>query len=151
MTCSRCYTISPLKAQCKEDKGENTAAVRTLGYSEFDRNEVLQSIFPLHAFVARASISGTSIGPDVFGSAKASTTASPTTSAFSGFMAPAPINHVNRPPKKELTVDATPPRAAMGIVNDLEESYRKLGRINILLMLGNVEAMVVSASRLVVM
>lgn len=111
----------------------------------------LYSIFPLHAFVARLSISGTSIGPARSGSAIASITASPTTSAFSGLIAPAPISHVKRPPKKEFTVDAIPPKAAMGMVKDLEESYRKLGRRNILRIAGKFEAMIDSASRLVVM
>jgi hypothetical protein len=61
------------------------------------------------------------------------------------------MSHVNRPPTAPLTMLAALHIAAIGIVNERDESYRKGARMNILRILGNLEAMVDSASRLVFM
>jgi hypothetical protein len=84
-------------------------------------------------------------------SSNASTTASPTRSAFKGLIPPAPISHVNRPPTALFIMAATPPAAAIGSVNVRLLSYIKGARMKIDRMVGNVEAMMDSASRFVVM
>ncbi|KAL9033179.1 MAG: hypothetical protein Q9180_006088, partial [Flavoplaca navasiana] len=82
-------------------------------------------------------------------SAIASTTASATRSAFNGFSTAAPARAVNRPPTMEFTMLPAAPANAIGRVNDLDESYKKPGRMKILRNFGNDDEMVDSASRLV--
>ncbi|KAL8722641.1 MAG: hypothetical protein Q9181_007439 [Wetmoreana brouardii] len=105
----------------------------------------------LHATFAKSSILCVPTTPLTPSSAIASTTASATRSAFKGFSTAAPASGVNRPPTKEFTIFPALPAKAMGNVNDLDESYRKPGRMNILRNFGNEEAIVDSASRFVVM
>lgn len=112
---------------------------------------LLYNMFFLHARVPSLSISGTSTGPRTSSSSNASTTASPTRSAFRGFIPPAPINHVNRPPTALLIMLATPPAAAMGSVKVRLLSYMKGARMKIDRIVGNVVEIRDSASRFVVM
>lgn len=111
----------------------------------------IYSIFFLQALVPSLSISGTSTGPLTSWSSSASTTASPTKSAFKGLIPPAPINHVNLPPTALLITLATPPAAAIGSVNVREASYMNGARMKIDRMDGKVVLMSDSASRFVVM
>ena len=103
----------------------------------------------LHALCAKASISGTSIEPRTLPSSAASMTASATTSADKGFMAPAPIIVDKTPPK--FTDERTLPAAAIGKVKAREESYSKVALIKILLIEGKCFDIVDSAARFVVM
>ena len=115
---------------------------RSYGYKYY-------SIPLLQAFVASASILSVATTPFTLSSSIASTTASATRSAFSGFSTAAPTSGVSLPPNIELTIFPAAPNAAIGIVNALEESYKNPGLIKILLILGKVDAMVDSASRFV--
>lgn len=103
----------------------------------------------LHAEFARASIFGTSTTPETFSSSRASTVASATTSALSGFVPPAPISHVSLPPVTELATAPMAVTPARPIVIGLDESYNMPGLMKILLMRGNLDAIVDSASLLV--
>ena len=111
---------------------------------------VAQSIPLRHALVASSSISSVCMGPFRVSSSIASTTASATESAFSGFSTAAPSNGERGRPRRVLSVAAGKVPYARGTVKKREESYRKPGRMKILRMLGKREAMVDSASRLVV-
>ena len=104
-----------------------------------------------HALLARLSISLVLTTPFTLSSPIASTTASATKSAFNGFSTAAPANQVNRPPTIEFTMLPALPKKAIGNVKVRDESYRKPGRIKMLRSLGNEDAMVDSASLLVVM
>ena len=103
------------------------------------------------ALLARFSISVIPTTPLMVSSPIASTTASATISAFSGFSTAAPASHVKRPPIAEFTILPALPKNAMGKVNVRDESYRNPGRIKMFRSLGNEEAIVDSASLLVVM
>lgn len=105
----------------------------------------------LHPLFAKASISPVPTTPLTPASAIASTTASATKSAFNGFSTAAPANHVKRPPKTEFTMCPAYPEKAIGIVKARDESYRNPGRTNTLRSFGREDAMVDSASRLVLM
>lgn len=111
---------------------------------------IFQSIVFLQAFVANCSICFVPTGPLVDSSSNASTTASPTTSTFSGFSAMDPRNP-SLLPRKLLNSAATNPPRAIGSVNFLLESYMKPGRIKMLRSSGSEDEIVASASRLVVM
>lgn len=104
----------------------------------------------LHAFVARASISAGAITPLVLLSSRASTTASATKSGLKGFSTAAPAIHVSRPPNNEFAMFPALPANAMGRVNMRDESYRKPGLMKILRSFGSDDAIVDSASLLVV-
>lgn len=117
----------------------------------FSLPSFVYSMFLRQCFVANASISGTSTGPLASPPSTASTTASPTRSALSGFVPPAPISHVRRPPTAELNNDATPVAAASGTVKARELSHMNGARTKTLRISGNCDEMVDSASRLVVM
>lgn len=108
------------------------------------------SIAFLQAFVAKASICLVPTIPLDDSSSKASTTASPTVSTFSGFSAIEPRNP-SLFPRKVLTSDVRNPPRAIGRVNFRLESYMKPGLMKILRKSGRVEAIVSSASLLVVM
>jgi hypothetical protein len=141
-----------VRAQAPYLQYDTLYALHALFYLPLDSPiATLYSIFFLHALFPSLSISGTSTGPLTSSSSSASTTASPTRSALSGLMPPAPINHVNLPPTALLTILATPPAAAMGNVNVRDESYMNGARMNIDRMLGNVVLIIDSASRFVVM
>lgn len=84
--------------------------------------ERLHSIPFLHAVLASDSISGTSTMPLTLSSSKASTAASATTSTFNGFVPPAPISHVSRPPVMELAMAPMAVMPARPIVIAREES-----------------------------
>ena len=99
-----------------------------------------------HALFANDSISSVTIGPLTVLSSIASTTALATTSACSGFSTAAPAIDDRRPPIAQLSVLNGSVAYAKGTVKNLEESYKKPGRMKMLRSLGNEDAMVVSAS-----
>lgn len=108
------------------------------------------SIAFLQALVASASICLVPTTPLVDSSSKASTTASPTVSALSGFSAMAPRNP-SLFPRNVFTSDVRKPPKAIGRVNFRLESNMNPGLIKMLRSSGRVEVIVSSASLLVVM
>ena len=110
----------------------------------------LYSIPLRQALLASASISVVPTTPFTLSSPIASITASATRSAFNGFSTAAPASHVKRPPIIEFTILPALPKNAIGKVNVLEESYRNPGRRKMLRSFGREDAIVDSASLLVV-
>ncbi|KAB8664813.1 hypothetical protein FH972_026238 [Carpinus fangiana] len=103
----------------------------------------------LHAVFANSSMRPTSTTPLTASSSSASTAASATTSAFKGFVPPAPINHVNRPPVNAFATDPIAVTPANPTVILRDASYNIPGRRKILRSPGNSLAIVLSACRFV--
>lgn len=104
-----------------------------------------------HALLARSSISSVMTGPLVRLLSMASTTASATTSACSGFSTAAPNIGLSLLPDIQLRPARGNVPYANGTVKNLDESYKNPGLMKIFRISGNREAIVDSASRLVVM
>ena len=109
------------------------------------------NIFLLQASEASISMAFVSATPLYLGFSIDSMTALATTSALIGNSTAAPANEDSLPPVREFAKEPIVPAKAIGRVNRREESYRNPGLINTLRSLGNEEAIVDSASLLVVM